>query len=174
LCRICRDFRCEAVGCCCHALGHGCTPEVRAHAGMWTGWCLSHTHYGTSHTLLRALLKLSHPSGLLWGWGWFSNPRRARISCHLPDDGDRNFVFFCFNLLQSDKGCSSYFCSACKGPETQFVAHQWTKVWRHNVVSWSTLFNEIIAVYTQNHSKCTQLLTDKEDGACSYHWALKG
>jgi hypothetical protein len=35
------------------------------------------------------------------------------------------------------------------------------------------LIKEIIAVYSNNHMKSYELLTAKEGGAQSYHWALK-
>jgi hypothetical protein len=47
--------------------------------------------------------------------------------------------------------------------------------------NWLVLFGEIIAVYTENHTKhtntlCghnTEVLNVKGDGTYSYHWALK-
>jgi hypothetical protein len=48
-------------------------------------------------------------------------------------------------------------------------------------INWLTLFKEIIAVYTENHTKYkytlwpnAQLLNVKECGTHSYHWVLKG
>jgi hypothetical protein len=48
-------------------------------------------------------------------------------------------------------------------------------------INWLTLFKEIIAVYSENHTKhinrlCGQnveILIVKEVGTCSYHWTLK-
>jgi hypothetical protein len=44
-------------------------------------------------------------------------------------------------------------------------------------INWLTLFEEIIAVYSENHTKQiknAELLIVKAGGTYSYHWALKG
>jgi hypothetical protein len=45
-------------------------------------------------------------------------------------------------------------------------------------INWLTLFKEIIAVYSKNHTKPqlrnVQLLIAKAGGSYSSHWALKG
>jgi hypothetical protein len=44
-------------------------------------------------------------------------------------------------------------------------------------INWLTLFKEIIAVYSENHTKQaqnTELLIIEVGGTYSYHWALRG